>query len=242
MSGASVFELNAVQKRLGNFTLSVDKLTIEPRETFCLLGPTGAGKSTLLRLLSLLDPPTSGRIVFQGAPIPQSHVPLAVVRRIASVPQRPLPLSDTVRHNVDYGLRVRRLSSIAARAHAVLDRLGLAGIAEQDAGSLSGGQLQLVALARALVIEPEVLLLDEPTAHLDPANVALVESVIREQQQRTGMTVVWASHNLFQARRMASRIGWLLEGSIVEVANPQDFFENPADERTKQFVDGRMVY
>jgi len=242
MSRQRLFELVGVQKRLGEFRLSVDTLQIETGETFCLLGPTGAGKSTLLRLLSYLDLPSTGQIIFREQRLDHSAIPAALLRQIASVPQRPLPLLGTVRYNVQYGLRVRRVDAIAARANLILDRFGLAPIADQDARSLSGGQLQLVAVARALVIEPDILLLDEPTAHLDPANVARVETIIREEQQRTGMTVVWASHNLFQARRVATRIALLLNGSIVEIAHAKEFFENPVDDRTKLFVEGRMVY
>jgi len=242
MSRQRLFELVGVQKRLGEFRLSVDTLQIETGETFCLLGPTGAGKSTLLRLLSYLDLPSTGQIIFREQRLDHSAIPAALLRQIASVPQRPLPLRGTVRYNVQYGLRVRRVDAIAARANLILDRFGLTPIADRDARSLSGGQLQLVALARAIVIEPDILLLDEPTAHLDPANVARVEMIIREVQQRTGMTVVWASHNLFQARRVATRIALLLNGSIVEIAHAKEFFENPVDDRTKQFVEGRMVY
>jgi len=243
MTPASVYTLSAVRKRYDDaFELSVDALAVHAGETVCLLGPTGAGKSTLLRLLSCLDQPTSGRIQFDGRAVMSGGAPLDLLRRIASVPQRPLPLSASVRYNVEFGLRVRHTGSLRERADTILARLGLTPFADRDARRLSGGQLQLVALARALVIEPEVLLLDEPTAHLDPANVALVESVIEEQQQRTGMTVVWASHNFFQARRVASRVGWLLNGTLIEVSEPQIFFESPTDDRTAQFVQGRMVY
>ena len=124
----------------------------------------------------------------------------------------------------------------------MLERLGLRRLVKQDARTLSGGQLQLLAIGRALVVEPEVLLLDEPTAHLDPANVALVEDVIQEQKQRLGMTVVWATHNLFQARRMASRVALLLSGRLIEVADRKTFFDSPSDERTTAFVQGKMVY
>lgn len=242
MSIHRLFELVGIEKSLGEFRLRVDALHLETGETLCLLGPTGSGKSTLLHLLSCLDSPSTGQIIFRDDRLDHSVIPTALLRQIASVPQRPLPIRGTVRYNVEYGLRVRRVDSIAARANLILDRLGLAPIADQDARSLSGGQLQLVALARALVIEPDILLLDEPTAHLDPANVARVETIICEDQQRAKMTVVWASHNLFQARRVATRIALLLNGSIVEIAHANEFFENPIDDRTKQFVEGSMVY
>jgi tungstate transport system ATP-binding protein len=223
------------------FELRIDKLVVHSGETLCLVGPTGAGKTTLLRLLSGLEAPTAGRIIRQGA-TGNGDVPLSALRRVATVHQRPLLLSHSVRYNVQYGLKVRGLRATYDRLEAVLMALGLSRLADQDAHTLSGGQVQLVALARALVVEPAVLLLDEPTAHLDPASVALVENLIQQEKDRVGSTVVWATHNVFQARRVASRVGLLLNGLLVEVGETSAFFERPGDPRTTDFVQGRMVY
>jgi len=124
----------------------------------------------------------------------------------------------------------------------MLERLGLGALGGRGARTLSGGEAQLVALARALVLGAEVLLLDEPTAHLDPARVALVEEAVRDTQRRRGDTVVWATHNLFQARRVADRVALLLEGRLVEVAPAEAFFTGPSDPRTAAFVRGEMIY
>jgi tungstate transport system ATP-binding protein len=147
-----------------------------------------------------------------------------------------------VRLNVEYGLRLRGCRDATRKVDEVLDRLGLTKIAPQSAQTLSGGQVQLVALARALVIEPDVLLLDEPTAHLDPAHVARVEGMIHQIQEESQTTIVWATHNLFQTRRVAARTALLLNGQLVEVAPTEEFFTNPSDLRTADFVHGRMVY
>lgn len=237
-----LYGLDQIRQRNSEaFTLEVEQLEVARGETLCLVGPTGAGKSTLLRLLSLLELPTSGRITFDGAAA-ASAWPLAARRRIATAPQRPAMFSGTVRRNVEFGLRVRGERLPSERVTQVLQLLRLDQIANQDAATLSGGQTQLVALARALVLEPEVLLLDEPTANLDPAHVALVEQAIEEQQRRTQATVVWVTHNLFQARRRGTRTALLWEGRLVEVAENGPFFAAPIDSRTAQFVRGEMVY
>jgi tungstate transport system ATP-binding protein len=238
-----VYQLDGVEKRYASRpVLQVDSLEIVPGEVLCLVGPTGAGKSTLLRLLAGLEPPTNGVLLFGEHRLDRRGLPLAVQRQITMVFQRPLLLNGSVQANVEYGLRLRGVSRPSAKAQKVLEGFGLTGIAAQHAPTLSGGQTQLVALARALTFEPDVLLLDEPTAHLDPARVALVEEVLAEFQHRRRGTIVWATHQLFQARRVAHRAALLLDGRLVEVAPTQTFFEAPSDPRTGAFVQGKMVY
>ncbi len=238
-----MYDVCHAQRTFGrSFTLNVADLHIAVGETVCLLGPTGAGKSTLLNLMAGLDTPTSGEVRFADSPLVAASLPVAVRRRIAVIHQRPLLLSGTVRSNVEFGLRIRGTKKRSTRVDAVLERLGLQKLAAQSAHTLSGGQIHLVALARALVLETDVLLLDEPTANLDPARVALVEEVVGEMQQKRGTTVVWATHNLFQARRVAQRVALLWDGELVEVAETEQFFENPSHPRTVDFVRGRLVY
>src|SRR5262249_38077679 len=128
------------------------------------------------------------------------------------------------------------------RTEAMLERLGLLELAGRSARTLSGGETQLVALARALVLEPEILLLDEPTANLDPARVALVERLVRDEHARQSSTVVWATHNLFQPQRVADRTALLLDGQLIEAAPTEKFFHAPDEPRTAAFVRGEMVY
>ena len=242
-SPAVVYRLHQVlQPRGDSFQLEIPALEVRQGESLGLVGPIGAGKSTLLRLLTGLAPPEAGQIRFQDSLISREGLPLEQQRRIAMVHQRPLVLADSVRYNVEYPLGIRGQANRRQRANAVLGRLGLTDLAMRHAHSLSGGQAQLVGLARALVAAPEVLLLDEPTAHLDPAHVELVEEVVRQERASRPLTIVWATHNLFQARRMTDRMALLLSGQLVELADTRTFFNQPADERTAQFVQGKMVY
>jgi len=220
--------------------VDVERLAIRAGEIFALVGPSGAGKSTLLRLLNFLETPTSGHIVYRGQ-ARNGNVSLDVRREITTVFQRPLLLQGSVRDNIAYGLQLRG-QHINGRADELLGAIGLQALANTPAVKLSGGEMQRVALARALVIEPRVLLLDEPTANLDPYNVGLIENIVREHNHARGTTVVVVTHNVFQAKRLAHRIGLMLGGRLVEVQDNPAFFDAPQDPRTAAFVRGEMVY
>ena len=223
--------------------LRVEELEIYRGEILALVGPSGAGKSTLLRLLNFLEPPSRGSIIFQGKRfVPGKPMPVPVRRRVTTVFQRPILLQRSVWDNVAYGLRLRGWRNGQGRIQGALEQVGLADLADQDARTLSGGEAQRVALARAMVLEPDVLLLDEPTANLDPYNVGLIEEIVRNLNRRAGTTLVLVTHNVFQARRLAKRVALLLEGEVIEVADVEQFFEAPEDERTGAFVQGDMVY
>jgi tungstate transport system ATP-binding protein len=227
----------------GRQVLHVAALQIRRGEIFALVGPSGAGKSTLLRLLNFLELPTRGAIHFAGKRYDRDRQPdLETRRRITTVFQRPLLLNRSVLANIRFGLRLRGRRDERERIDNVLDEVGLAALADQRARSLSGGEAQRVALARAMILEPEVLLLDEPTANLDPHNVALIEEIIRRRNAQQHTSCVLVTHNIFQARRLAHRVGLLLDGKLVEVADADAFFGDPTDDRTRAFVAGDMVY
>ncbi len=241
---ATLYRLERVHKVYGDRTV-LDELSLDilEGEILSLVGPSGAGKSTLLRLLNFLEAPTNGTIGYrQGSYSAANTVPLSVQREVTTVFQRPILLNQRVDANVAYGLRLRRGADIDGRVRRALDQVGLSALAGQKARTLSGGEAQRVALARAIVIEPRVLLLDEPTANLDPYNVGLIEEIVQRLNAEQGTTVVLVTHNVFQARRLAHRVGLLLEGHLVELAETPAFFEAPRDARTSAFVHGEMVY
>ncbi len=228
----------------GRTVLQVDSLDIYTGEILALVGPSGAGKSTLLRQLNFLEPANSGRVTFEATVYNGAEPPLAVRRKITTVFQSPVLLSRSVMANVAYGLNLRgRPKKLIEQAvKQALEQVGLGHLARAAARTLSGGEAQRVALARALVVEPTVLLLDEPTANLDPYNIKLIEQIISEVNHRAGTTVVLVTHNVFQAKRLADRVALMLEGRLVEVAETATFFEAPVDPRTAAFVRGEMVY
>ena len=227
----------------GREVLNVETLDIQRGEVFAIVGPSGSGKSTLLRLLNFLEMPTSGSIRFGNYVTNGSGAaPLNLRRSVTTVFQRPVLLNTNVYNNVAFGLRIRGQRKHEKNIEEVLDRVGLAHLARQRAATLSGGEAQRVALARAIVVEPEVLLLDEPTANLDPYNVGLLEKITRELNREKGTTIVLVTHNVFQAKRLADRVGLLLEGRVVGVAPTEDFFHNPRDPRAEAFIRGDLIY
>lgn len=240
----ALYSLRQVTVRYAARTvLAVDELDILRGEILAVVGPSGAGKSTLLRLLNFLQPPTSGEMYFGDALYSaNSTASLAMRRRVTTVFQRPVLLKRTVEANVAYGLRLRGERHGEADIRTTLAAVGLTELAQQPARTLSGGEAQRVALARAMVLRPAALLLDEPTANLDPYNVGLIEQSVARLNCEHGTTIVLVTHNLHQARRLAHRVLFLLEGRAIEVADTHTFFESPADPRTGAFVRGEMVY
>ncbi len=235
----TLYQLRDLQHRYGERTvLDLPALDIQRGEVLAVVGPSGSGKSTLLRLLQFLETPTSGSITFDGT-TPDGHVPLDLRRRVVTVFQHPALLDRSVFDNVTYGLRLRGIPHTSTAIMAALERVGLRDYARVRAKTLSGGEAQRVALARALVLNPVALLLDEPTANLDPYNVGLIEEIMREHGTTT---VVLVTHNTFQAKRLADRVGLLLSSKLIELLPTDRFFNAPIDPRTRSFINGEMVY
>jgi polar amino acid transport system ATP-binding protein len=237
----AALELRQVRKSFGGHdVLRGIELTVAPHEVICLIGASGSGKSTLLRCVNLLEPVTAGSIWLSGAEITAPGVnPDQVRRRIGIVFQSyNLFPHMTVLRNITLG-PVKALKMPRAEAELLardlLGRFGLADRAADYPDRLSGGQQQRVAIVRALALSPRLMLLDEVTSALDPELVAEVLDVIRELAAG-GMTMLLATHEMGFAREVASRVAFLADGEIVEIAPPAELFGRPRDERTQRFL------
>jgi len=215
-------------------------LDIEPNQAVTFLGVNGSGKTSLLRILAGLAEPSTGDVLLDSNKVTSKEL-----RQISTmVFQRTVMFNTSVYGNVSYGLKIRGLSKedIERKVNDVLGCVGLEGFQKRRAKQLSGGEQQRVALARAFVLEPQILLLDEPTANLDPANAMIVENAIRTIKREDECTIVLATHNLHQAKRLSDEIVHIHHGRIVESANPQDFFTNPRNETTRRFISGELQF
>ncbi len=204
-------------------------LTVERGEILGLIGPTGSGKTTLLRLVNLLDEPSAGCILFDGIEVsgrPEGEK-LCARRKMAMVFQKPVMFKASVEENVSYGLRMRGRQGNDDRekmremVEEALAAVGLSGYESRDANTLSGGEMQRIALARALVLQPQLLLLDEPTANLDPRSAASIDGLLqRLAGSRTA--VILATHNMQQCRKLAGRIAVLQAGRLLAIGKSEE--------------------
>jgi tungstate transport system ATP-binding protein len=205
-----------------------------------VLGPNGAGKSLLLRLCHGLIAPTQGKVVWQGA---AAQAPQSLRFEQAMVFQKPVLLRRSVLANVEFPLKLRGLDAGIRRSKAmdVLDRVGLAAMAERPARVLSGGEQQRLAMARAWALEPQILFLDEPSAALDPGATRQVEGII-ESIAATGTKIVMTTHDLGQARRLAGDVIFLHRGRVAERTPASEFFDQPQSDAARAFVQGDLTW
>jgi glutamate transport system ATP-binding protein len=215
-------------------------LEVNAGDVVVVLGPSGSGKSTLIRCINRLEPIDSGRILFEGRPLPAEGRELARLRAdIGMVFQQfNLFAHRTVIDNVTLGrIKALRKSKEEARETAwrLLRRVGIADKAAQYPAELSGGQQQRAAIARALAMDPKVMLFDEPTSALDPEMINEVLDVMT-QLAKSGMTMIVVTHEMGFARRAADRVVFMADGEIVEDATPETFFTNPRSNRAKDFL------
>ena len=235
-AGPGLIRLQQASVQLGPVqALSPVDLTLHQGERLALVGANGSGKTTLLRLLHGLVAHGGQRVLQHTA---AGHLPV-----IAMVFQRPFVLNLSVRFNVQLGLWLQRVPKAdrAQRCTRALARMGLQDLAERPAHTLSGGQLQRLALARAWALQPDVLLLDEPTASLDPSAKREVEALI-ENLAQDGVTLVFATHNLGQAKRLATRVAYLEGGRVLVDLPVAPFFNGPLPTEAALFLKGEWPW
>jgi molybdopterin-binding protein len=235
----------------GRTILRVGRWEVREGEVTAVVGPNGAGKSTLLRLVALLEAPSRGEMVFWDGSRLSAMGPREkrrISREIAVVFQDPLLLGRSVWQNLEYGLRVRGVPKKRRKEKvgAMLDRLGLAHLADRNASTLSGGEARKVSLGRALVLDPRLLLLDEPLSNLDLPSRREVLGLISDMVRERGITAVYVSHDHHEVLEIADRMAVLLKGELVQEGRPDEVFRRPASERVAAFLgadnllDGRV--
>ena len=213
-------------------------LDIYRGDVVCLIGPSGCGKSTFLRCLNRLETPSSGSIKFEGVEVDEAHID-PVRQKMGMVFQHfNLFPHLTVKKNLELAptlLKLKDKEAISARADELLARVGLADKANAYPKSLSGGQQQRIAIARALAMDPDVILFDEPTSALDPEMVGEVLELMKELAH-TGITMLVVTHEMGFAREVANRVMFINEGTIAEEGTPEEVFGAPKSERLQEFL------
>jgi len=224
-------------QRNGLDVLSFDSLHIERGETLTVVGPNGAGKSTLLLALARLLKPSRGEIIYDGKSLKQWNE-LDYRRRISFVFQSPLLMDMTVEQNIALGLKFRGTSKEErqSRAQKWMKQLGVELLAKRRAGQLSGGEAQRVSLARAFVLEPELLLLDEPFAALDPPTRSKLMEDLATLLKEDQRTAVFVTHNLNEAAKLSHRIAVIVGGKLRQVGTARQIKSEPADETVAAFL------
>jgi len=236
-----VVVLQGVDKRFGDVHALRDiNLEVDRGEVVVVLGPSGSGKSTLCRCINRLETIDQGTILLDGVPLPEEGKALARARADVGMVFQSFNLfaHKTVLQNVTLGpIHVRGLSKSAAqeRGRALLERVGIADKADRYPSEISGGQQQRAAIARALAMDPKLLLFDEPTSALDPEMIKEVLDVMLELAH-DGTTMIVVSHEMGFARAAARRVVFMDQGSIVEVGSPDHFFSAPSTERARDFL------
>ena len=220
----------------GVMVLDIERMTIKTGIITAIVGPNGAGKSTLLNLIGNLIQKDEGRILYNGdEKVPEKDLTLVF--------QEPYLIASTVKKNIAYPMKLRKFSkeAIEARIRELAEELNLEALLNKKANQLSLGEVQKVALARALSFKPELLLLDEPCASIDPYTTSEIEKILRKMNHSGGTTMIMVTHNLAQARRLADEVILLKKGKLVECCGSEQFFTHPDNEETKKFVEGELL-
>lgn len=246
MNQREMIKINTLNKSFGDLHVLKDiDLTVNESDVVCLIGSSGSGKSTLLRCLNFLEKRDNGKIIIEGEEVtPETHDINEVRQKVGMVFQHfnLFPHKTVLENIIEAPIMVKKIAKEQAiqEAHQLLQKVGLEDKADVYPSKLSGGQKQRVAIARALAMQPDIMLFDEPTSALDPELVGEVLATMKELAEE-GMTMVVVTHEMGFAREVADWIVFMNEGRIVEIGHPEEFFENPKEERTQEFLKTTML-
>ncbi len=221
-------------------------LSVKKGECFVIIGANGSGKTTLLRIIGMLESPTSGKIYYSEKDITRlkKKEKISYRRKFAFVRQKPVVLNTSVANNIAYGLKVRGESKeiVYSKVIDMLDSIGLKSLANKNARSLSGGEMQRVTIAMTFILSPELYILDEIFANLDPKNVSFLEELIENIKKDKKKTIIMSTHDRMEAIKFADRIGVLINGKISQIGSPNEIFTQPKDEFTAHFVGYENIF
>ena len=218
--------------------LQLNQLKIEGGSFWGIIGPNGAGKSTLMKIAAGLEEADNGSVLYDGQRVNQQ-----IRRSMTLVFQKPYLLRTSVYKNIAYPLFLRGIShtEIEDRVNQMMAKLGIESLRNQKAWTLSGGEAQKVALARALVFRPRLLMLDEPTANIDPTSILTLEAMIREYYQEHQPTIIMVTHNLQQTKRVCDKVAFMYQGKVLESGTLRDVFDNSSNALMKSFIQENLI-
>jgi len=232
-------QIKNMTKKFGSMT-AIDSLSLrlEANDIVVIVGVNGSGKTTLLRLLAGLEEPDSGSIIINSVKKANELRQMSTL-----VFQKTTMFNRTVSSNLEFGLRIRGYEKdvIKEKISEALEIVGLEGFGNRNAKKISGGEQQRVALARAFLLEPKILLLDEPTSNLDVNSAKIIEKVIQERKSSDNI-IVLSTHNLYQAKRLGDEIVHIHDGKIISQAKQKDFFSKPKNKITEKFIKGDLQF
>lgn len=230
---------NLTKEYNGKIILNIENMTIEQGTVTAIIGANGAGKTTLLNIIGKLNSQTTGNVTY----VDQELIKIYPKSEMTLVFQNPYLIRTTVEKNIAYPLKLRGWSNldIEERIHQLTDELGLEKLRKRKVWKLSGGEIQKVALARALSFRPKLLLLDEPTANIDPATTGEIERMLAKINKEEGTSILFVTHNLPQAKRVCNKLIFLNKGELIEEGNCREILKNPVNSLTRQFIEGELL-
>jgi len=223
--------------------LDIEELKIEAGSFCGVIGPNGAGKSTLLNIIAGLDKQTEGGVIYGGSIESQGNPEEIPYRDMTMVFQSPYLIRTSTEKNIAYPLKLRgwNENETAKRVDELTEELGLKSLRKQKAWTLSAGETQKTALARALSFRPKLLLLDEPTANIDPSTTGEIERILKKINGEDGTTIIIITHNLAQARRLCDKIVFMHNGKAIETGDCTSILKTPCKQLTQSFINGELI-